>query len=296
MKTKIKTKMMQLGCVLLLFFQLPLLMAQCPQFSNYEYNKLVINSDWITCRENFLTKNIVIQFPTNQLTDEITGDLGFLEVNLGDGFEFVSDNLEVAKNYESPGIKTISVRACSDEPETGCFHSEIYKINIKPTSEDYESPDLIIDLEAANGMTWTLPDGCSPYADDSDGYLGSTIGGGKAYVKYATGNTQITKPMIFVDGIDFKTEEKRVRDHTFDGGGIIRYGSIGWDVIVTGSSEGFKSPHENYPTSEFDLYPTAFKELRNNGYDIVFVDFERGADYIQKNGIVLMDAINKINE
>lgn len=289
---KIKTLLQPLALTLLFALQSFVLTAQC---TDYVYDELIIANDWSVCHKKFLTKTINITFPTDKI---LVPDLNIwvqLEVDLNDGqgYNDVPSTLTTTVTYGSTGGKLLRFRACIIGP-LGCFYETIVPIRLTETSHDYYSPDQILDLSVPDGVSWMPPTDCTPYADNSDGYLDGTIGGGKAYIKYAPGNSALIKPIIFIDGLDF-TGKKIVRDNAIGGGEIIRYGSTGWDVVVTGSSEGFTSQHANFPKSEFDLYPQAFDELYDEGFDIVFIDFERGADYIQKNGLLLIEAIKMLN-
>ncbi|MEM9821272.1 MAG: T9SS type A sorting domain-containing protein [Bacteroidota bacterium] len=281
----------QLTLITLLLSQVFYLSAQCD--GDYYYNELNITNNWTSCRQNFLTKTITINFPSTHATDPETGVPYGVEVDFWNGYQYVPPSLTTTITYPVAGEWSVSVRACNVDGH--CFINHSIGFEIKATTQDYYSPDLVLDLSVPGTVTWSPPAGCNPYADNSDGYLGSSIGKGKAYIKYAPGHSALVKPIIFVDGLDF-TGSKIVRDAGVGGDEIIRYGSTGWDVVATGSSEGFNSPHSNYPNSEFYLYPQAFQEMYDLGYDIVYIDFERGADYIQKNGLLLIEAIKDLNQ
>jgi hypothetical protein len=118
-------------------------------------------------------------------------------------------------------------------------------------------------------------------------YNGNTLGSADAYIQYAPShNGKLIKPLIFVDGIDF---DETV--YTYNGQ-TVRHGSTGWDVFQFGNSGGVPSSFVN-EESEYGRYPEALHEIGSapNDYDIVFVDFSRGSDWIQKNGEVLIELI-----
>lgn len=101
-------------------------------------------------------------------------------------------------------------------------------------------------------------------------------------------NGKLKKPLIFVDGIDFNPTT-----YTHNGQ-IIRHGSTGWDILTMGNDASKPNPLITLP-SEFSYYPTAIQQLLSAGYDIVYLDFTNGADYIQKNGLVLVELIQMVN-
>jgi hypothetical protein len=125
-------------------------------------------------------------------------------------------------------------------------------------------------------------------------YNGNTTGGADVYIKYAAGhNGKLLKPLIFVDGIDFDPTT-----YTYNGQ-VVRHGSTGWDVFQLGNSaSGANAFDPDNGNSELRSYPGVLKELGQTGndYDIVFVDFRRGADWIEKNGEVLIKVIEFVNK
>ncbi len=81
-------------------------------------------------------------------------------------------------------------------------------------------------------------------------------------------------------------------------GNPLGYGDVRWDVVTTGRSEAFDpDPNEQgVPhNSRFDLFPTLLAELRNRGYDIVYVDFADGAAYLQANAEFLTGVLEWVN-
>jgi hypothetical protein len=113
-----------------------------------------------------------------------------------------------------------------------------------------------------------------PYAG---GYASLT-----AWVKYGVENgiqrTQLKKPFIFVEGIDFKVCSK---DH--------KYGDFGWPDFITGDYEADKEDNT------FKQLPVLLNKLTEEGYDIVMVDFHDGATYIQRNSFALIELIKEVN-
>lgn len=79
---------------------------------------------------------------------------------------------------------------------------------------------------------------------------------GEYHVWYGCGNSSITRPFIFVSGID-------------------PFGS--YDIgAITGKYNNF------------------FDSLVANGYDVIVVDYDEGADYIQRNAFMLEEVISEV--
>ena len=105
------------------------------------------------------------------------------------------------------------------------------------------------------------------------------------YLKYGAGHYgQLVKPLIFVEGIDFGYHSDfsglpcSPYTHT------IRNGDVGWCE--------FWGENLDYP--EFKHSPQLLNSLLAQGYDIMFVDFLDGADFIQRNAMVLVSLLNTI--
>lgn len=125
---------------------------------------------------------------------------------------------------------------------------------------------------------WTSPDPEFPWLIQTE-FEGELIEG-NAYVKYHYGQAspELDRVFVFVEGIDFNTSHT-LSDH--------RFGDFGWCQFVSGNAQGY----------EF-LYnaPSLIDFLRSEDYDIILLDFKKGADYIQKNAALLRSLIHKIND
>jgi len=54
-----------------------------------------------------------------------------------------------------------------------------------------------------------------------------------------------------------------------------------------------------FPQGEPDVFaeiPIAFEEARQDGYDVIYLDFEDGTDYIEKNVLRFKNCLRLINE
>jgi hypothetical protein len=175
--------------------------------------------------------------------------------------------------------------------------STILTLHIKQSATPYQSPDAIWTITTDQTFTPQCENAAYPNNPPAQGYA-------SAYIKYGSGhNGQLVRPIIFVDGIDFDTKDSYT-DASL-GNAIVRHGATGWDVLTMGMEEGRLGELENgqldYET--FGAYPTAFQSLlsqnaQNNGdsYDIIFLDFSQGADYIQRNSLLLQELIRRVNQ
>jgi hypothetical protein len=110
---------------------------------------------------------------------------------------------------------------------------------------------------------------------------------GNAYVWYrpdiAPGEeNHFRKPLIIVEGIDFG------KDLPGDGRSktqSIHIGAAGWPTL-------WNCQPDDYP---FENFPNFLTDLHDEGYDIIMLDFMDGADYMQRNGLLLAGLIEQIN-
>ncbi len=120
-----------------------------------------------------------------------------------------------------------------------------------------------------------------------------------AFIDYMPGlnngvqNTCIKKPLILVEGIDFG-----YKDHwTGCYGG--KCGNVGLIDLMNGY---VLNPYESKlkdriePWDAIAKAPKFISDLRNKGYDIFYIDFHNGADYMENNAQLVVKFIQLINE
>lgn len=119
-----------------------------------------------------------------------------------------------------------------------------------------------------------------------------------AYVEVVPGltngipNTCIKKPVIFVEGIDFGYQDHATGCY----GG--KCGSMGLRDLLRGS---VFHPYEKKASDAYEHWapivkaPQLISELRNNGYDLIYLDFHNGADFMENNAMLLVELIRRVN-
>jgi hypothetical protein len=122
------------------------------------------------------------------------------------------------------------------------------------------------------------------------------------YIKYANPDKKLRRPFIFVEGIDFDYRDYLNNSNNVNFPPAHRYGEFGWDVFVSGGAYPQSVPDfsDGQPFSlglnQLAGQQGLIQQLLNQGYDIVLVDFARGADYVQKNAFALVKVIQEIND
>ncbi len=183
----------------------------------------------------------------------------------------------------------------SAECETSLQTSHSIQVKQHPEGFTYLQPDDVWEIELPELYE---PPVVNPYPANSSWAKYNEPSQGKAIatIKLGDGNSELTRPLIFVDGVDFA--ETVVIDPNI--GKPVRYGSTGWENVSQGLLSGVV---ENFEDELFKDYPKALTALRNDqtqygeaNYDIILVEFLDGADYIQKCAKLLQEVIKKVNE
>ncbi len=150
------------------------------------------------------------------------------------------------------------------------------------------------------------------------------------YIKYRrkdcyTDNHKLKKPFVFVEGVSFDKQSVRSSHYSYldylnenintdskkpntqvlsnaldsfnaANWGInppVGYSTFNWATLVTGiDAEGLS---DGEPL-DVQKCPDLLNKLYNNGYDIIFVDFESGQQYIENNGFALSKALKQIKD
>lgn len=109
-----------------------------------------------------------------------------------------------------------------------------------------------------------------------------TKGSAKVTVAYGCGHTKLTKPFIVFGGID-PPQLPQIGDALKNFGTI----SIPQDF---GNDD-----YDSFRLWLFDNARDLYEDLEKEGYDIVYVDYTHGADFIQRNGELARSVIKEVN-
>lgn len=105
-------------------------------------------------------------------------------------------------------------------------------------------------------------------------------GDARIYIDYAQGNV-LTKPIILIEGfdIDANAQDKR-------------YGNMGWNTLLTGKYYNEDGEEIGYQLANA---PVLIQKLRDQGYDIVLIDFKDGGKRIEANSQTVINILQWIN-
>jgi hypothetical protein len=228
----------------------------------------------------------------------------FIDLGDGTGFRQIPGTVTFTVTYPTPGIlpsaniKTIRIR----RGDSKIVFTKSFMIK---RAAPYVSPDFVKRIETPNVFNPANQIGfptvsAAMFPDKGAKYMAVSKGVGHAYVRCSPQNGgKIKKPIIFVDGIDFDSEDKNYYDPALGAGktdaNVIRHGVTGWDIFITGAEDGFSEAVPN-AREDFREYRNVFDNLWDKGYDVIFLDFAEGATWIQKNAQVLKATLLWINE
>jgi hypothetical protein len=265
----------------------------------------VISSPWIAldlCDQTVTFNTVLFKFPNFTLPQGYKFRFHFGDANNTVSNDIVSGETVPFTYPINTGSSSTKFFLWLEMSVNGVYGpiSEQKILTLNPSSPESGgifTPPTTIPIEGPNNIpppvADAFPNPPSP-PNSINVYNGTTTGGADVYIKYAAGhNGKLLKPLIFVDGIDFDPTT-----YTYNGQ-VVRHGSTGWDVFQLGNSaSGANAFDPDNGNSELRSYPGVLKELGQTGndFDIVFVDFRRGADWIEKNGEVLINVIEFVNK
>lgn len=102
-------------------------------------------------------------------------------------------------------------------------------------------------------------------------------------------HTCLKRPVIFVEGIDYgyQTAPTGCKDG--------KCGNIGWIDLKAGLDHDME---KGQVVDDYDFLhyaPNMIQRLNDAGYDVIYLDFTDGADYMQRNAFVLVKLIQQVN-
>ncbi|MES2560142.1 MAG: T9SS type A sorting domain-containing protein [Bacteroidota bacterium] len=236
--------------------------------------------------ENNNTVSFIL--PSDLFVSNITTPIQSIEFKTGNGNFFpIQQGMPFTVNFEDTGYKTCVVHITY---QSGAVLESGFSFYLKKKAEVL-LPDLFPTAIASIPFyqVCKAEPNYNPY------------GVARYYIKYANPDKQLRRPFIFVEGIDFDYRDYLDNPNNTNFPPALRYGEFGWDVFVSGGSYPQSIPdHSSGAPFSIGLTELAgqqglIQQLLNEGYDIVLVDFSKGADYVQKNAFALVKVIQELN-
>ncbi|MBP6794958.1 MAG: hypothetical protein KA143_07890 [Saprospiraceae bacterium] len=224
----------------------------------------------------------------------------FIDFGDGNGSRYVDDGKVITIYYSNYGIKNLHFTGINIQPQSKTI---LIKTQAGNESVNYQSPDMILKLQTKTPFVPPVA-----YYPPENPYSQSTYGYANAYIRFANKQTQYTdqiaqgkkpylcSPLIFIEGLDFGTAI--VCDDNVDpysGTSTVQLGKFGWPQFTLGTSDDDPTGGEG-GYDQLRLMPHQIKKFIDQGRDIILLDFNDGADWIQKNSQLLQVLLEKVNE
>jgi len=230
------------------------------------------------------------QFGFGEVTFKLTKEFFFsnkdtifpeMEIDFqdGQGFKFVQWDEEIKINYSDTIPKKIIVKIS----KTNLVSASYYKPSGTSLIKN-NSPNTRASYPIHGHGNWITSD--IPYKNE---LLRGMYTVSFAYNSSGSRNSLITKPVLFIEGVDFG-----YKDYPDGLNGLGKCGAIGYVDFIYGKEVTF-SGNQDWDYDLFTKGPQFIENLNQAGYDFIFLDFEKGAEYMQKNAMVLVKLIQETN-
>ena len=213
-------------------------------------------------KQNIQGSTFTYKLPSNLLYSNSNLTINQIQIDYGNGqgYQTVSQNQSKSITYNSGGEKVIKVKFSSSNGTTLRSHSKIWLDYIAPSQSiqknfDGTGGDMLWNNNIISGSNWN-----------------SSSATGRVTIELAPEHTELTKPLIVIEGFD--------PDDSFD-----------YVSLINGIGPGGLRVPINPATGL-----TLNEAIEDEDYDLVFVDFVNGTDFIQRNAYMVEEVIRQVNQ
>lgn len=205
--------------------------------------------------------NFSIKIPQNLWLTNVTQAIQSLQINVDDGLGYrnIAFGQNLAVDYTSNGIKHWLYKITLSDGQTLYSHSKIYVEEGVLTSGQATATNPLFGRVDINATT--------PY--------NGSYGSAKVVIDYASADHKIRKPLIIVEGFDPGVMVAPEEEYG--------YTTIKSFLITVNNSQSIQ-------------LKSILTDINTKQYDIIYVDWNNGVDYIQKNAYVLQSVIKYVND
>ena len=213
-------------------------------------------------KQHLQGSTFTFKLPSNLIYSNIGLNISNIKIDFGNGqgYQTVTTNNNKTISYTSGGEKEIKVKFSYTNGTIVQSHSKIW-VDYVATNQNTQArfngfgTDVIFDEQPITGAA----------------YNGSTATG-LVTVELAPGHTQLTKPLIVIEGFD---PENSFNYFSFINSG----GPGGTNIFINGTT-----------------FLTLNQAIEDEDYDLVFVDFVNSTDFIQRNALMVEEVIRWVNQ
>jgi len=215
-------------------------------------------------KQNLQGSNFTFKLPSNLIYSNVGHTISQITVDFsnGQGYQNVAVNEVKNISYTSGGEKTIKVKFQYTNGTIVESHSKIWVDYINPTPNSQArfngfGSDMFWVNHAVTGNNWN-----------------GSAATGLVTIELAPGHTQLTKPLIIIEGFDPENSFNYLDLVNEDGPGGLR-------VRISENGQPLL---------------TLNQAIEDEDYDLVFINFVNSTDYIQRNAYMVEEVIRQINQ
>jgi len=216
-------------------------------------------------KHSFDTSDITFTLKNQFTFSNINEQIASINIDFGDGNGYVNITPEFNYNihYSNTGKKVITVKLILTNQTELNSETYVYINRLCPScfKNIQDLTSLYLNF-AEPEEVFTIP------MEANEAYLGKK-GKANVTIAYGCGNRGIRKPLIIVPGIDHKQLEELEPEQVADFESF-----VGWLR---------RAPNDLMNNLQFE------------GYDLIYIDYEDGADYIQRNAKLVESVIQWVN-
>jgi hypothetical protein len=200
--------------------------------------------------------------PINLIYTNVSLSINSIQIDFGNGQGYQNVTLNSVKSitYSSGGEKELKYKFTYSNGSNKYSHSKIWLNYVAP--QNYQA-------RFSGNINNTLYDE-EPITGES--YQGANATG-LVTIELANGHTELTKPLIVVEGFDPNN-------------------SFGYFNFIFGREVGGINIDIN---SDPNIYYSLNQAIEDEGYDLVFINYTNGTDYIQRNALMVEKVIERVN-
>jgi hypothetical protein len=220
--------------------------------------------------------NVSFVFPQNLHVQNGAGSVSTIQLDFGDGqgYHTAAWGQPLSTVYCTAGTYRVKVRVSYYNSNFATPRTtEAHKAAAPIQQSSYESHFDLVVAQSTCGLV-RYADLTTPINFGAD----VSTSGGTVTVRYGADHTQLTKPLIVVEGYDIA----QIAPKLVPGG---NYGIQDFLADINTTSESTSAGLFTFGTSLDDLA----------GYDIVFIDYANGTDAIQRNAELFQRVVRWVN-
>lgn len=222
-----------------------------------------------TLKQHLKGDTFTFKLPSNLVYSNYDATINQIQIDFGNGqgYQTISQNQKKSITYNSGGEKEIKVKFTYNSGETFESHSKIeldYIATIQNVQKRYNGSGFL----NQNGTFWFN----NPVTGNA--WNGSSATG-RVTIELAPGNTELTKPLIVIEGFDPENSFNYIDlvvDNFYTGPG-------GLNIVID-------------PATGLTLN----QAIEDEDYDLVFIDFVNSTDFIQRNALMVEEVIRQVNQ